>query len=105
MEMGTLLHQQVAVQATPPRRMKPEIPAMLEEITLKLLYKEPELRYQSARGLLYDLERYENGEERFLIGEKDQKRKLTYQTRLVGREQEFTKIKEFLHKAKGIGRG
>ena len=66
---------------------------------MKLLAKDPDLRYQSAQGLLYDLERYESGEKDFPAGERDQKVKITYQTKLIGREAEISMIKELLEKA------
>ena len=84
-----LIHQQVAEMPLRLRIISSDIPESLDNMVLKLLSKEPELRYQSAKGLLYDLERYERGESLFVIGEKDQKRKLSYQTRLVGRENEL----------------
>ncbi|MBU1077149.1 MAG: AAA family ATPase, partial [Spirochaetes bacterium] len=99
-DTGALLHQQVAVEPSAPRKVKSTIPHKLEEIVLKLLYKDPELRYQSARGLLYDIQRYKKGEKDFIIGEQDQKVKLTYQTRLVGREEEIEKIKRLFNKAR-----
>jgi signal transduction histidine kinase/tRNA A-37 threonylcarbamoyl transferase component Bud32 len=103
-EINQLLHQQVALIPTRPKRINPEIPTVLEEIILKLLQKDPDLRYQSARGLLADLECFEAGEYDFEIGGRDQKIKLTYQTRLVGREQEFRKIENLFDSAiKGNG--
>ncbi|MDD5067078.1 MAG: SpoIIE family protein phosphatase, partial [bacterium] len=70
------------------------------EIVLKLLYKEQELRYQSSQGLLYVLKRLAKGEHEFIIGEKDQKIKLTYQTRLVGRDEEIIRIKEAFNRTR-----
>ncbi|MEW6183428.1 MAG: diguanylate cyclase [Bacillota bacterium] len=98
-EIRKMLHQQVAVVPVPPGKKNPEIPGVLEEIIMKLLAKEPELRYQDARGLLYDLERWLKGESDYIIGEKDHKVKLTYQTRLIGREQEIEKLMELNRKA------
>jgi serine/threonine-protein kinase len=48
----------------PPRPglVKPGIPVVLEEVTLKLLEKRPEDRYQSAEGVLDDLEARCSGE-------------------------------------------
>ncbi len=40
----------------PPRDVRPDIAARLEEIILKCLEKEPEKRYQSARQVLIDLQ-------------------------------------------------
>jgi serine/threonine protein kinase/signal transduction histidine kinase len=97
--INQLLHQQVAF--LPPRltKIKPEIPLILDNIVMKLLAKDPDLRYQSAQGLLYDLNRFEAGETDFLVGEKDQKVKIIYQSRLVGRETEIEKITELFKKA------
>ncbi|MBU1076737.1 MAG: DUF2791 family P-loop domain-containing protein, partial [Spirochaetes bacterium] len=99
-DTGALLHQQVAVEAPALHKVKPNIPAILNEIVMKLLFKDPELRYQSARGLLHDIQRYRKGEKEFIIGQQDQKVKLTYQTRLVGREEEVGKIKELFNNVK-----
>ena len=92
-EVNTLLHELVTKEATPVTRIKSSIPKVIEEIITKLMSKEQDLRYQSAKGLLYDLERYLKKERDFVIGAKDQKVKLTYQTKFVGREEELNKIK------------
>ncbi|MBU1075845.1 MAG: AAA family ATPase, partial [Spirochaetes bacterium] len=99
-DTGALLHQQVAVEAPALHKVKPNIPKILNEIVMKLLLKDPELRYQSSRGLLHDIQRYCKGEKDFIIGQQDQKVKLTYQTRLVGREEELIKIKKMFDNAK-----
>ena len=103
-DINALLHQQIAVESPTPRSIRPEISPILEEIALKLLCKDPELRYQSAGGLFYDLQRYQNGEREFIICERDQKTKLNYQTKLVGREKELQKIIRLLQEAES-GRG
>lgn len=97
--ISRLLHKQVAFLPPGPAKIKPGIPPVLDNIVMKLLAKDPDLRYQSAQGLLYDLERYESGEKDFPAGEKDQKVKITYQTKLIGREAEIAMIKELLEKA------
>jgi predicted ATPase/HPt (histidine-containing phosphotransfer) domain-containing protein len=52
-----LIHAHIARQPIPPRQHRPELPATLEDIVLRLLAKSPDERYQTAAGLLADLER------------------------------------------------
>ena len=52
-----LIHAHLARRAQAPQRLRPEVPGSLSAIVMKLLEKAPERRYQSARGLLADLER------------------------------------------------
>lgn len=52
-----LIHAHIARRPAAPRQHRPELPATLESIVLRLLAKSPEDRYQTAAGLLADLER------------------------------------------------
>jgi predicted ATPase/GAF domain-containing protein/HPt (histidine-containing phosphotransfer) domain-containing protein len=52
-----LIHAHIARKPTPLRQHRPELPGTLEDIVLRLLAKSPEERYQTAAGLLADLER------------------------------------------------
>lgn len=99
-EINKIIHQQVAVVPLKPRKINPDIPSVLEEMVMKLLFKEPDLRYQSARGLVHDIERLEKREASFAIGQRDQRIKLSYETRLIGREAEFAKLKVLFNQAK-----
>lgn len=103
-EVDKLLQQQVAFTPQMPSKLNKDVPPVLEDIIMKLIMKDPDFRYQSTNGLLYDLEKFQNGEQEFSLGEKDQKRKLTYQTRLTGREEELTRLKALYNDAKA-GRG
>jgi eukaryotic-like serine/threonine-protein kinase len=57
-----LVHQVIHDDPAPPRRFNEFIPRDLETITLKAMAKAPESRYQSARELAEELQRYLNGE-------------------------------------------
>ncbi len=52
-----LIHAHIARQPPSPREHRPDLPGALEEIVLRLLAKDPADRYQTAAGLLADLER------------------------------------------------
>ncbi|MEB3151616.1 MAG: serine/threonine-protein kinase PknK, partial [Sphaerospermopsis sp.] len=54
-----LVHSHLAKMPPPPQEINPEIPDLLAEITIKLMSKSPESRYQMARGIRYDLERFQ----------------------------------------------
>jgi eukaryotic-like serine/threonine-protein kinase len=47
----------------PPSRLNADVPARLDDISLKALEKDPELRYQTARDLRADLLRLQRGSE------------------------------------------
>lgn len=98
-DVNRIIHQQVALNPVPPRRINPGIPPVLEAIVMKLLNKDPDLRYQSANGLIRDLEKFMNGEHEFEVGSNDPKVKISYQTRLVGRDEEMKTIETLIDKA------
>ncbi|WP_446011350.1 protein kinase domain-containing protein [Candidatus Electrothrix sp.] len=95
-----LLHKIAAMKAAPIHKFNPYIPDVVVRIVNRLLAKDQDERYQSAKGLLHDIQRYLRGEQDFTIGEKDRTGiRLSYQTRLVGREEELTQIKKLINKA------
>ena len=99
-----LLHQHVSEIAERPSAIESNINSTIETIIIKLLEKEPSKRYQSAKGLLHDLKRYQNGDRSFVVAENDQNTKLTYQTGLVGRDKELSRLKN-MHLLTGMHKG
>src|SRR5581483_5994650 len=75
-------HRHLAVPPRRPRAIDPAIPAMVEEVILRLLEKDPDDRYQTAGGLLHDLERCLDGWEHdhavatFELGTRDRSERL-----------------------------
>src|SRR5262249_6310291 len=56
-----LMHQVLAEEPEPPRRLNDRIPRDLETICLKAMAKEPERRYATAAWLAEDLRRFVGG--------------------------------------------
>jgi predicted ATPase len=52
-----LVHAHLARRPRPPHQVRAEVPLVVSQIVLKLLEKEPELRYQTAEALAADLRR------------------------------------------------
>ncbi len=91
-DICSIIHQHIAMVPEMPSILNPDTPPILDRIVLKLLEKEPENRYQSARGLLADLERYLSGQQEFILGLDDRFTKLSYRTKLIGREREMGQL-------------
>lgn len=93
-----LIHAHLAGTAVTPSKLNPMIPAVVSDIILKLLAKEPGKRYQSAAGLLADLllcqqQFVQNGRiEPFLLAQQDYSSKLLIPQKLYGRMQEVAQL-------------
>lgn len=97
--LSQLIHQHIAQKPAPPSYHNPSIPLMFEKLILKLLEKDQDDRYQTAQGVLADLNRIKTHRESFVLGEHDHIKKLTFQTGLVGRQTEQTQINQQLEQA------
>ncbi|MET7397149.1 AAA family ATPase [Dactylosporangium sp. NPDC005572] len=91
-----LTHDHLARLPVPPERRNPAVPAPLSDIIMHLLEKEPDNRYQTADGLLYDLERLRDAGTRaaagLRVGERDVPLRLVPPSRLVGRDAEVAAL-------------
>jgi AAA ATPase domain/Protein kinase domain len=92
-----LIHDHLARVPVPPARVNPAVPAPLSEVIMHLLEKEPDNRYQTADGLMYDLERLRRARARpaaavFRIGEDDVPVRLVPPSRLAGRDEEVAAL-------------
>ncbi|MFB9179981.1 AAA family ATPase [Dactylosporangium sucinum] len=85
-----LTHDHLARTPAPPADVNPAVPGPLSQIIMHLLEKEPDNRYQTADGVVYDLERLRDADLR--IGEHDVSLRLLPPSRLVGRDDEVAEL-------------
>src|ERR1700676_184496 len=93
-----LTHDHLARVPAAPHELNPAVSAPLSAIILHLLEKEPDNRYQSADGLIYDLQRLQDvppglGAAPPPVGEHDLPTRLLPPSRLVGRDHEMTALR------------
>src|SRR5271157_3680561 len=92
-----LVHDHLARVPTPPTQVNPAVPGLLSDIIMHLLEKEPDSRYQTAEGVVYDLKRLRDAQTRpaaagLRVGEHDVPLGLPPPSRLVGRDGEVAAL-------------
>ena len=103
-----LIHAHLAIIPLSPQQIKPEIPQSVSQIVMKLMAKNAEDRYQSAAGLIHDLEiclnqLNENGEiSEFELGKQDICDRFIIPDKLYGREAE---VKALLDSFERVAQG
>jgi signal transduction histidine kinase len=99
-----LIHDHLARVPVPPAEANAAVPAALSEIVMHLLEKEPDRRYQSADGVLYDLGRLRDAPTASLrIAERDVPPRLLPPSRLVGRDEEVAALQAAFEHARAGG--
>jgi predicted ATPase/class 3 adenylate cyclase len=93
-DMMEMVHCHIARDPVPIHRRNASVPLALSKILSKLMAKRAENRYQSAEGLIADLEavRLGVGLERFEPGLRDRSRQFNIPERLYGREGEIRSL-------------
>ncbi|MEL6558737.1 MAG: ATP-binding sensor histidine kinase [Bacteroidota bacterium] len=87
-----LVHAHLAIKPAPLSDVAPGLPEVLSDIVLKLLSKDIEGRYQSARGLQSDIQQcldqldMQVAIEKFSLGKNDQKGRFLIPSKLYGRD-------------------
>jgi signal transduction histidine kinase len=99
-----LVHDHLARVPVPPAQVNPAVPAAVSEIVMHLLEKEPENRYQTADGLVHDLEAVRDApagaaDAALRIGERDFPLRLLPPSRLVGRDAQVATVREAFDEA------
>ncbi len=93
-----LVHCHIAQQLDAPHQRIPSIPLIVSKIVMKLLAKTQEERYQSTRGLKFDLQNclYQlqtlGKIKQFSLGRQDISEKFQISQKLYGREQEISQL-------------
>ncbi|MEG4861866.1 MULTISPECIES: protein kinase domain-containing protein [unclassified Microcoleus] len=93
-----IVHCHIAKQPLPIQQFNPQIPPVLTQIVAKLMAKNAEDRYQTATGLLADLERCQNQIEKlgtivnFIPGQVDTLSQLSIPQKLYGRETQIAQL-------------
>lgn len=93
-----LVHCHIAVTPRTPSAVRPSVPELLSMLVMRLLAKNAEDRYQSAHGLVADLERCSqalevSGDiEVFELGERDSSARFQIPDRLYGRDAEQARL-------------
>ncbi|WP_165835587.1 protein kinase domain-containing protein [Ruminiclostridium sufflavum] len=88
-DVNSIIHMLAAFNPPNPSEINPNIDSTLDKIVLKLIAKDPDQRYSSVSGLIYDLNRYMNGGRDFNIGCKDKRKKISSYMGIIERECEF----------------
>jgi PAS domain S-box-containing protein len=96
-----LVHAHLSLAPTAPHKLNQNVSVKLSELTLKLLAKAPDDRYQTASGLAYDLEYLltnhgSNRTHSFVLGSHTGVRELSVPEQLHGRSQELALLAESL---------
>jgi hypothetical protein len=101
-----LIHAHIAHRAKPLVEIAPEIPGTLSRITMKLLEKEPEDRYQTAEALQIDLESCREQLERtgaiddeLPLGAADAPYRPLFRQRVYGRDAECAALRRAYERA------
>jgi len=84
----SIMHQHLAKVPDPPSNFNSMIPGVIEKIILKMIEKDPEKRYQSARGVIYDLNCFKRGRKNYILGLADKSVKINFKSNMVGRKNE-----------------
>ncbi|MDD5654976.1 MAG: AAA family ATPase [Candidatus Omnitrophica bacterium] len=109
-DAATLIHQHIAQKPLVPSKLNGQIPLVLENIILRLIAKEPQERYQSLSGLIVDLKEYQKQRLEgkspidFEIARSDRLAQISFSSKLIGRDEEITRLNQMLENAKD-GRG
>ncbi|MCU0847743.1 MAG: AAA family ATPase [Spirochaetes bacterium] len=92
-DVFTILSQHLSRQPEPPASLDPDVPPALSNMIMKLLEKNPDDRYQTSTGLIFDLKKLTEGWKEFIPGLNDVTSKFSFRSRMIGREKDLGLLK------------
>lgn len=92
-----LMHAHMTVTPLAPVLVRAALPRSLSDVVMRLLEKEPDQRYQSAEGLIYDLQLVrraiaQGAAPSFALGERDFPQHISAPARPIGRDDELGRL-------------
>jgi predicted ATPase/signal transduction histidine kinase/DNA-binding response OmpR family regulator len=105
-----LIHAHLARAIRSPHELRADLPLAVSQMVCKLLEKEPDKRYQTAKALVADLRQARIQWEQsgaiipFPLAIHDAQRKLGIPDKLYGRHQELQRLEEVFARSRGGGR-
>lgn len=105
-----LIHAHLALLPVSPLVHRTDIPEPLGNLILRLLAKDPEFRYQSASGVLHDLQEIERalagkiGWDEFSLGSHDRPFRFEVSQRLYGRNEERQLLLDSFDEIREVGK-
>ncbi len=99
-DRAELVHCHIALTARPPSEIEPSIPGIVSDLVMRLMSKNAEDRYQSARGLRADLEECRNQQREtgviaeFPLGRHDVSDRFQIPEKLYGRDEQIGVLME-----------
>lgn len=109
-DLNELVYAHIAKRPPSLLTYSPDLPDSMDQVVQKLLQKSPEKRYQSAAGLLHDLQqcleilRGKADAPAFKLGEKDFSGRFSLSRTLVGREEEIATLEEAFSRSVANGK-
>lgn len=95
--IDNMVYKHVAVTPPSPDKFNQDIPADINKMILKLLSKDPDMRYQSATDLLTDIDRFSNNSySSDVTPAKDLIRSISVRSKQLSRKKELSKIRTLL---------
>ena len=95
--VNQLIHQHVAKLPMPPSQLRADVSPDVERIILRLLAKDVTARYQTADGLVVDIQRLKEGKAGFELSTDTRTSEQVFNTTaFVGRVQEFARLNALL---------